>query len=139
MTLPLAYPDAEQVAMDLLSPIGLATTWIPPDPTPPLVVVQRIGGGTDEWDMTDYPLLRILFYGGSRDEAWNLSREGEKMLLGSKKKTVDRPGTASDGVLIDDVSLLVGGLLDPDLDPDDRRVTTNYVLAMRRQYHLQEV
>jgi hypothetical protein len=40
---------------------------------------------------------------------------------------------------VDWATLDVGGSMDPDLDPDDRRVTVNYSIGMRRQYHLLEV
>jgi hypothetical protein len=140
------YPDREQVLLDVLSvlvdaedvPI-LGVTRLPPDFEPPLYKVQRIGGGPDPWDNTDYALMRIDWYGETRDAAWQLSQAGEQVLLAHRGRTVERPGLPSDGMLIDYVELDVGGVMDPDLDPDDRRIIVNYSVGMRRQYHLLEV
>lgn len=143
MILPPPYPDREQAVLDILSvmvdandvPI-LGVTRLPPDWEPPLYWVQRIGGGADEWDLTDYALMRVSYYGATRDAAWDLSRAGESLILGHHKREIDRPGTKSHQMLVDHATLDVGGSMDPDLDPDDRRVTVNYIVGMRRQHHL---
>lgn len=132
----LPYPDTEQVLMDLLRPVGHTVTWLPPKFAAPIIHIQRIGGGPDDWDITDYALIRLAFYGDSRNEAWTLAAQGEALLISYRGRTVDRPGTPSDGVIIDFVALDVGGMLDPDLDPDDRRVIKNFTVGCRRQYHL---
>jgi hypothetical protein len=137
------YPDREQVLLDILSvlvdandvPI-LGVTRLPPDFEPPLYQVQRIGGGPDAWDITDYALMRVSYYGDTRNEAWALSQAGEQVILGHRGRTVERSGFPSDGMIIDYADLDVGGSMDPDLDPDDRRVTVNYTVGMRRQHHL---
>jgi hypothetical protein len=139
------YPDREQVLLDILSvlvdendvPI-LGVTWLPPDFEPPIYQVQRIGGGADEWGVTDYGLMRVSYYGATRNEAWQLSQAGESVVLSHHQRGIDRPGRYSDGMLVDWATLDVGGSMDPDLDPDDRRVTVNYTLGMRRQFHLLE-
>lgn len=141
IVLPAAYPDREQVVLDVLSVLSIGdppvpvqgVTWLPPDFTAPLYQVQRIGGGADEWDLTDYALIRVSYYGNTRNEAWALSQAGEQIILGHHKRGIDRPGRYADGMLIDWATLDVGGSMDPDLDPDDRRVTVNYTVGMRRQ------
>lgn len=132
----LPYPDSEQVLKDLLTSLARTVTWLPPEFEAPIIHVQRIGGGPDEWDITDYPLMRLAFYGDTRNEAWSLAGQGEALILSYRGKTVSLPGAPSDGVIIDYATLDVGGMLDPDLDPDDRRVIKNFTIGMRRQYHL---
>lgn len=122
--------------MDLHRPLGAVVSWLPPDPAMPIIWVQRIGGGPDEWDCTDYALIRVHYYSEKRDDAMNLAAEGERIMLGHRGRSVDRPGTKSHGLLIDYVSLDVGAAVDPDLEPDERRVTKNYTTGCRRQYHL---
>jgi hypothetical protein len=139
MANPPPYPDAEQVGMDLHRHLAPVVSWLPPDPQMPIIWVQRIGGGPDEWDQTDYAMVRVHYYHETRNQAMNLAKAGESVVLGMKGKTVhhDVP-TTSEGVLIDYSSLDVGPISDPDLEPDERRVSKTYTLGMRRQYHLLE-
>lgn len=136
MTLPLSYPDAELVMMAIHAPLGSVAAWIPPDPEPGLIVVQRMGGGPDAEDQTDYPQMRVMYYGATRQEAMTLSRDGERLVMAHKGRCVRSPGQPADGVLVDTAGIDVNGTLDQDLDPDDRRVTKNYFLGLRRQFHL---
>lgn len=141
MTLPLAYPDAEQVLMDLLRPLAVAAggrtvTSLPPDPPAGTIWITRIGGGPDGWDITDYPLMRVACYGASRNAAMDLSRDVERTITGHAKRRVEAPGKPSDGVLIDFAMLDTGAADDRDLDPDDRRIIKNFALGFRRQYQL---
>lgn len=141
MTLPLAYPDAELVMMAIHGhepgndTVG---TFIQNDPEPGDIVVQRIGGGPDAEDQTDYPLFRVLYYGETRADAMQLSRDGERLVMAHKGRCIRRPGHPMDGILVDYATIEVNGTMDPDLDPDDRRVVKNYSLGLRRQYHLAE-
>lgn len=132
----IPYPDVEQAVMDILLPLGPVVSWLPPEFEPPLQHVQRIGGGPDVIDVTDYALIRVSFYGETRNAAWALAGLGEQMILSHRGREVNRPGRPTHGMQIDSADLDVGGTLDPDLDPDDRRVTKNFVVGMRRQYHL---
>lgn len=142
MTLPLepAYPDAELVMMAIhrdVPPEGsYIGTWIPQDPEPNTIVVQRIGGGPDPYDVTDYPLFRVLYYGATRNAAMDLSRRGEQYVKAHSGRSIKRPGDPADGVLIDSAGVDINGTLDEDLDPDERRIAKNYILGLRRQFHL---
>jgi hypothetical protein len=136
MTLPLAYPDAERVLLAILEPLlpNKVDTWLPTPLNPPFIQVNRSGGGPDDVDITDYPLMRVRFYGGDRNGAWDLAADGERTIMGAKGHFVDVPGIGL--VFIDYAVIVVGGTQDVDLDPDDRRVTKDFMLGMRRQYHL---
>lgn len=142
MSLPLepAYPDAELVMMAIhrlaLSEGAYVGTWIPEDPEPGTVVVQRIGGGPDPYDVTDYPLFRVLYYGATRNDAMALSRLGEQHVKAHSGRSIKRPGDPANGVLVDSAAVDINGTLDEDLDPDERRVAKNYILGLRRQYQL---
>jgi hypothetical protein len=78
--------------------------------------------------------MRVRFYGGDRNGAWDLAADGERTIMGAKGHFVDVPGIGL--VFIDYAVIVVGGTQDVDLDPDDRRVTKDFMLGMRRQYHL---
>jgi hypothetical protein len=92
--------------------------------------VQRIGGGEDEAGVTDYASMRVSCYHDTRNLAVALSNDVQRVILGHRGRQTPS------GYLIDFAALDVGGAIDPDLDPDDRRVTANYTTGMRRQYHL---
>lgn len=127
-SLPAAYPDAENELMSLLDLLGVPTvTWLPEGWDPPIIQVQRIGGAPDAGDVTDYPLMRVSYYGPDRTAAWNMAQDGTRLVLGYKYRNLPS------GTLLDYSEITVGGSLDPDLDPDDRRVTVNYTLGFRRQ------
>jgi hypothetical protein len=131
--MPLAYPDAETELMDLLDLIpdsGPSVTHLPLDFTPPLKWVQRIGGAPDPWDITDYPLMKVSYYGPNRTAAQNLANDGTRLILGYKGRRLPS------GTFLDFSAVDFGSGIDPDLDPDDRRITYNYTLGFRRQYHL---
>lgn len=138
MALPLPYPDAELVMMAILDPIESASdivTWIPENAPNGLVVVTRTGGVPDQWDVTDYPLLRVSCYGQTRAEAWDLQRECQRHILAAAHHAVDVPEEGGE-VLVDSSAIADGSSQVPELDPDDRRVDATYVLGLRRQYHL---
>lgn len=131
--LPLAYPDQELVYLDMLEPyfgIGRVVTYLPQNAENGTIWVQRIGGGADEGDTTDYALMRVSVYHDTRNEAQKLANDIQRVILGHRGRVTPS------GYLIDFAALDVGNAIDPDLDPDDRRVTTNYTTGMRRQHHL---
>lgn len=133
--LPLAYPDAELVLIDMLEPIwgvGKIVTFYPQNAANGIIWVQRIGGGEDEFGLTDYSSMRVACYDDTRNEAQTLARDVQRVIMSYRHRQT--PGR----YLIDFVALDIGGTIDPDLDPDDRRVTANYTIGMRRQYHLAE-
>lgn len=136
MSLPLAFPDQEQVLLDLLSTLGPAVTWLPPKYSR-IIWVQRVGGGPDPWDITDYGLIRVSTFDEKRNDSMALSAECERLIMSYRQGgVIVRPGKKSDGMLLDSAGIDTGPSVDPDLDPDERRVTKNFVLGMRRQYHL---
>lgn len=131
--LPIEYPDQELVYIDMLEPywgIGKIVTFYPENAANGTIWVQRIGGGEGEDGITDYASMRVSCYHDTRNLATKLSNDVQRVILGHKGRATPS------GYLIDFVALDVGGSIDPDLDPDDRRVTANYTTGMRRQYHL---
>lgn len=128
------YPDAEAVLWTLLESIAPTYTWLPQGWEPDVIQVQRIGGAPDLADVTDYPMMRVSYYGGNRNRSWQMAREGESLILGNRGRGIVVEDVGM--VIMDSADIEVGGALEPDLDPDERRVTVNYVLGFRRQYHL---
>jgi hypothetical protein len=133
----LPYPDAERVVLAILEPVlpDKVDTWLPTPFQPPFIQVNRTGGGPDNSDVTDYPLMRVRFYGGDRSGAWDLAADGEKAMMSAQGRYISVPGIGS--VLVDYVTIALGGTQDQDVDPDNRRVTKDFMLGLRRQYHLQ--
>jgi hypothetical protein len=133
--LPIAYPDQEMVYIDMLEPIwgvGKVVTYFPENAADGTIWVQRIGGGEDEAGCTDYALMRIACYHDTRNLAQKLASDVQRVILGHRGRATPS------GYVVDFVALDTGNTIDPDLDPDDRRVTTNYTSGMRRQHHLTE-
>jgi hypothetical protein len=137
------FPDAELVAMELHRLVlgampeyaGLrVVTFLPPNFTPPLVQVNRIGGAPDPSGITDYPLMRFAYYMPTRNESWQMASAGEAALMAYEHRNI--PVTGVGDVLLDSLGIFVGGQMLPDLDPDDRRVVKDYVMGFRRQYQL---
>ena len=126
--MPLPYPDSENETMALLELLGVGTvTHLPENWDPPLIQVERIGGAPDAADVTDYPLMRVAYYGPNRISAMNMAQDGSRLILGHKYKVLPT------GTLLDYAEITTGANTEPDLDPDDRRVTVNYTLGFRRQ------
>lgn len=139
MTVTQPYPDAELVLMALLEarhPDATVDTWVEGDVPAPYIHVTRIGGAPDAADVTDYPLMRVACYGATRKEAWDLSRAVEVSILGNRHRNIQ---TENGPVLVDEAAIVVGGILEPDLEPDDRRIVVNYVLGWRRHRYAAQV
>lgn len=142
MTIPvLAYPDAELVTLavhDLLVPGNqglVVTTFLRSGWVPPAVQINRIGGSPDQWDLTDYPIMRCAYYGVNRPAAWDLAAQGEATMMGMAHRAVYVERYDGE-ILIDSVSIIVGGQQLPDVDPDERRVVKDFQLGLRRPHRL---
>ena len=139
-----AYPDAELVTMSVHEMLRtgpddplVIDTFLRSGWTPPLVMVNRIGGSPDQWDVTDYAIVRCAYYGEKRMDAWNLASRGESIMLGYRGRAVHVPEYGADAeILIDSVDIAVGGQQLPDEAPEDRRVVKDYVVGLRRAYYL---
>lgn len=123
MTAPVLYPDAEAVVMTLLEPRALTVTSLPPGFDPPIILVERVGGAPDLENYSDYPQVQVTTYGVNRPEAWAIAALCQVDILAS-------PLTVVAGVLIEDATIRVGGEQQPDLDPDDRRVSFTCQLSL---------
>ncbi len=108
-------PDAELVGLTVLEHLAPTVTVLPPNFDPPMIQVQRVGGDMDLTSYTDLPQLQISFYGTTRGAAWDLANQGQMDLIKAACTEVA-------GVLVENVEIMAGGILAPDLDPDDRRV-----------------
>lgn len=131
--MPPGFPDAETELMGLLDLLEVNTvTHLPLNFNPPIIWVQRIGGAVDRFGATDYPLMRVSYYGPQRQQAFNLSQDGSRLILGHCGRLLPS------GTLLDYSDIDFGSGNEPDLDPDDRRIVVNYTLGFRRQYPLVE-
>lgn len=138
LELPLAYPDAELVMMNIVALVPDVTdvdTYIPEDAPDGLIIVSRVGGTPDQYDVTDYPILRVSCFGATRMAAWKLQQDCQRYVLAHRGRNVEVPELGG-SVLVDFADISDGSSQVPDLEPDDRRVDATYVLGLRRQRHL---
>lgn len=132
----VAYPDAELVTLAILEDLqGEKDTFLRSGWNPPLTQVNRIGGAPDNSDITDFAIMRLAHYGATRMDAWNLASQGEALMIGHRCRNVYVPEYDGE-ILVDSVDIIIGGQQLPDIDPDDRRVVKDYIIGLRRPYHL---
>ena len=136
------YPSAVMVGMNGLDAAFGTDTLIRPGPPPNynfaerLITVRRVGGGPDEEDLTDYPVLQIACFAESYTLAAKMQREVEAVVLSWPLTMIN---AAFDDetpwpVLVDEAEVYVGEQEIPDVYLDERRVVATYRLGLRRQY-----
>lgn len=119
------WPDIEAVLVTLLAPVAQVVTTTPANLTPPLVQVQRFGGADD--GLTDFPVVAVTCFGGTRAAAWSMAENCRQRILAS-------PGEP--GVLIDSAETVTPSQQVPDPNTSLRVVTATYRLGLRRPRNL---
>ena len=71
-----------------LVPADRITTTLPPKPTYPVVLVQRIGGIAEAWQAIDEPAYQVEVVGGSRYQCQTLARTVRACILAIRNDTV---------------------------------------------------
>lgn len=123
-----AFADAEEVATALLTPAGNVIKGTPPNLTPPVIVVKRIGGHCDY--VTDYPEIQVRCLGATRPASMALQILCQRIIENSFATEVTLPdGTV---VLIDGTQTLTSGHPMPYENVDIREVAAIYQIKMRR-------
>lgn len=123
MELLAAFPDAEDVGLELLA--GLAPTYLatPATLAPPLIVVRRVGGFDNK--ITDRPRLQIQSFGNNHAQARDLAEACRQTILAS-------PATSVAGVNIDQaITEAAPAFVDYGL-PGIHRYVATYRLEYRR-------
>lgn len=92
MELLTAFPDAEDVGLELLATAGDVRLATPVDLVPPIIVVRKVGGTDD--GITDRPRLEVQVYESSRVAARDLAEQCRQIVLAA-------PATQVAGVSID--------------------------------------
>jgi hypothetical protein len=96
-------PDAELAVIQYLRarsevtalvPADRITTTLPPKPTYPVVLIQRIGGVAPVWQRLDEPAIQVDVVGGSRYDCHKLARTVRACLMAIRNDTV------TEGVLV---------------------------------------
>lgn len=123
-----AFADAEEVATTLLTPAGNVVKGTPPNLTPPVIVVKRIGGHSDY--ITDYPEIQVRCLGATRPASMALQIHCQQLIENAFATEV----TLVDGtvVLIDGTQTLTSGHPMPYENVDIREVAAIYQIKMRR-------
>lgn len=123
------FPDAELVVMDLLEGItGTPCVTVTPDnleEVVPVIQVNRTGGSDD--GITDFPRVTVTVFDAKRTPAWDLAEACRQALYGSVRTKVA-------GATIDNVRTDTDPQQIPDSNPNVRKVTATYRLAMRRMF-----
>ncbi|MCA1191617.1 hypothetical protein [Saccharopolyspora sp. 6V] len=123
MELLAPWPDAEVVACDLLNPLAAAVTSTPEKIAPPLIVVERVGGGDD--GITDRARIEVSILAATRRESWRLAREAQQLVLAASGEMVG-------GVLVDYAATESDPAQRDYENPDLRLVMAVYRLEFRR-------
>lgn len=119
------FPDAEQVAQDMLTDLGWACKWLPKELIEhlPVIMVTRVGGTDD--GVTDRAEIQVDVWHVDRSQAWALaSRVRERV------REFGYGGMVGD-IYVDQAVLIQAGQQIPTEDPDDRVVTQLVRLDMR--------
>lgn len=125
MTASVGYPDAEQVAEDLVTDLGYACKWLPEplDDHLPVLLVTRTGGTDD--GITDRAEVQIDVWHVDRPQAWALASK-----VRDRINSLASGGDVA-GVWVDHARVLVAGQQIPTEDIDDRRVVQTVRIDMR--------
>lgn len=92
MELLAAFPDAEDIGLELLADLAPTYLATPATLAPPLIVVRRVGGYDDK--ITDQSRLQVQTFGSNHVQARNLAEACRQKILAS-------PATKVAGVSID--------------------------------------
>ncbi|MFR9767054.1 hypothetical protein [Nocardia sp. SC052] len=140
------WPDAELVALDLaqyylnlLTPTGLAVTWLPDDfadlveaGTP---VVRAYRGGMGAEGLWDPAAVQLGVIARKRSTSWEVLEYLRQMFLSYEH---GGPVRRADGSItyVDCIEEIVGPQQLPELNPDDRLVPATYRIELRRPRNL---
>jgi hypothetical protein len=104
MELLAAFPDAEDIGLELLASVAATALVTPVELEPPLIVVRRVGGANEYF--TDRPRLQVQAFGASHAQARDLAEQARQLILAAPATTVagasiDRTWTESAPVFVD--------------------------------------
>lgn len=134
----MAYPNATILTMDGLE-ASTRTEIADADVRPSvpanfdygrrLIVVRRVGGGPDDEDLTDRPILQVQCYAPTYVVAAAMQDDVQVEILNWPMKEI-----GPSNILVDEAEIYVGEQEIPDVFPDERRVVATYRLGLRRQF-----
>lgn len=122
------FADAEEVVLTLLTPVGDVVKGSPPNLSPPIIVVKRVGGHSDY--ITDFAEVQVRCLGATRPASMALQLQCQKTIENAFATEV----TMQDGTvaLIDGSQTLTSGHPMPYENVDIREVAAIYLIKMRR-------
>ncbi|MEU5259020.1 hypothetical protein [Amycolatopsis sp. NPDC021455] len=118
-----AFPDIEDLAMELLEPAGPTVLATPEVITPPLIVIRRTGGFDDV--ITDTPRIQVDVFGSTRRQAADLAETCRQIILAS-------PATGIGHASIDQAWTETAPTFVAYDDRNTQRYVATYGLALRR-------
>jgi hypothetical protein len=125
------FADIEDVVMALLATVAPTVTIPPPNFTPPLVQVSRVGGVDD--GLTDRPLVYVACYGRTYPLTKTMAEQCRQIILASAGTSVPLTGYPH-GVCIDAATTVAPPAELPSDNAEMRRKTASYRLELRRPY-----
>lgn len=131
------WPDQELIACDLLTPFlnlltptGLAVTWLPDDyeKRVPIVRAYRTGGGADAEGNLDVGMVQLGVIGASRADSWSVAEFCRQVFLSYEHggKVLRADSTITNVVSISEA---VGPQQLPELNPDYRLVPMTFQMV----------
>lgn len=118
-----AYPDAEDVALELLEAAGPTRLATPSTLTFPLIIVRRVGGFDDR--ITDMHTIQVECFGSSRRHAADLAERCRQLILAA-------PASEVAGASIDNAWTEAAPTFAAYDDRNTQRYVGTYRIAMRR-------
>lgn len=118
-----AFPDAELIALDLLSPAAPTRLATPETLTFPLVIVNRVAGFDDA--LTDTIAIQVDAFGSNRRQAVDVAEHCRQLILAA-------PATEVRGVSIDNAWTEAAPAFVAYDDRNTQRFVGTYRIAMRR-------
>lgn len=100
-----AFPDAEDIGLELLGDLGTTVLVTPATLAPPLIVVRRVGGYDDY--LTDRIRLQVQVFGSTHAQARDLAEACRQRILAAPAGSpvagaiIDRAATDSAPVFVD--------------------------------------
>lgn len=118
-----AFPDAEMVALDLLTGIADTVLATPATLRTPLIVLRRTGGADDL--ITDIPRIQVDCFGTNRRQAADLAERCRQRILAA-------PATGIGDVSIDQTWTETAPVFAAYGDLNVQRYVATYRIALRR-------
>ena len=120
------FPDVELALCEVLEAVAPTYTATEDELHPPVIVINRTGGGTDRLGVQDIAVVEVVCFGALRPDSVALNAAVRSTLSGAR-------GIASAAGFIDKITETTAPIAFPDLNADVRRVVSTWTVTSRLQ------